>query len=185
MIDSRERDEPIANVIWLYRNVLGREPESSSFVKLWASRRLPFLELARIFVGSDEFRGAHADIQANADRNLRRRLKVLAPYEIFPPFRPAIIDKAFLRVTPAQLGANSAPAVVTLVWDARAAGVLTVKIFTRQIDDIDSNETLFMFTAVKGTILTGPWVTGRTSFVIKDENEINVLAELAISLRLE
>ena len=84
MIDSRELDEPRANVVWLYTNVLGREPEGEAFIDGWVVKNLPFIELARNFVKCDEFQRIHPEGQESALRKLRWRLKLAPGCEIFP-----------------------------------------------------------------------------------------------------
>ena len=65
--------EAEANVIWCYRNILNREPESRRMVRQWAEMNAPLRELARGFIASDEFKRQHPDEKRRA-RNAYARL---------------------------------------------------------------------------------------------------------------
>ncbi|MGH6824169.1 hypothetical protein [Methyloceanibacter sp.] len=81
------------------------------------------------------------------------------------------------KVDPETLRECDPPAVVTLTWDASAAGASAVKIF---VVGEDGNQNLFAFLGAQGTEKTGAWAKAKEVFILKDENEKQQLAKFVV-----
>jgi hypothetical protein len=80
-------------------------------------------------------------------------------------------------VVPNTLRVCDPAKIAILSWNAKAAGVSTAKIFVSKEGE---EEKLFMFQGAVGTADTGPWVTAKTVFVLKDGDETKQLAKFVV-----
>ena len=72
----------------------------------------------------------------------------------------------------------AAPGTVAKVsWDSSAANVTKVKVYVR---GTDGKETLFAAGGVTGSAPTGRWINANTTFVLKDDSDTRILAEVAV-----
>jgi hypothetical protein len=67
--------------------------------------------------------------------------------------------------------------IAKVSWNATAAGVSSVRIFVLKED---GEEKLFTFQGAEGSADTGPWVTAKTVFVLKDGEETKQLAKFVV-----
>ena len=80
------------------------------------------------------------------------------------------------EVAPNTLRVCDPPMVAKVSWNATAAGVGTVKIFISNGEE----EKLFLFQGAEGSADTGPWVTAKTVFILKDGAETKQLAKFVV-----
>jgi hypothetical protein len=81
------------------------------------------------------------------------------------------------NVVPDRLRACDPAKIAKVSWNATAAGVSTVKIFVLNEGE---GEKLFTFQGAKGSADTGPWVTAKSVFILKDGEETKQLAKFIV-----
>ena len=79
-------------------------------------------------------------------------------------------------VVPNTLRVCDPPVIAKVSWDANAAGVSSVKIFVGDSE----KQTLFVNLGAKGSVDTGPWVTAKSVFVLKDGEETKQLSKFVV-----
>ena len=81
------------------------------------------------------------------------------------------------NVAPDKLRACDPPRIAKVSWNATAAGVSTVRIFVSKEGE---EEKLFVHLGAEGSTDTGPWVTAKAVFVLKDGEETKQLAKFVV-----
>jgi hypothetical protein len=80
------------------------------------------------------------------------------------------------EVSPNTLRVCDPPMVAKVSWNAMAAGMSTVRIFVSNGEE----EKLFALQGAEGSADTGPWVTAKTVFILKDGAETKQLAKFVV-----